>query len=224
MERHLLAIPARHGGIGILDPSVSCSNIYAASSKISDPLKQAILSGESGYTYHLIESQLSAKATIHNIRQQQAVEAINLLKTELPESLKRSVELASEKGASSWLTTLPIADFGFKLHKGAFRDALALRYGWPPSRIPQNCECGTTFSVDHAFSCPRGGFPILRHNEIRDLTANLLTEVCHQVSTEPDLQPLTNETWRMKSTNTQDGARLDIAVNGFWGSRRKKFL
>ncbi len=35
------------------------------------------------------------------------------------------------------------------------------------------------------------GFPSIRHNEIRDITANLLTEVCHDVSVEPGLQPLT---------------------------------
>ena len=38
--------------------------------------------------------------------------------------------------------------------------------------------------------CPYGGFPIIRHNEVRDLTATLLTEVCHNVATEPALQPI----------------------------------
>lgn len=45
--------------------------------------------------------------------------------------LQRSVRAASEKGASAWLTALPIEEHGFALHKGAFRDALALTYGWP---------------------------------------------------------------------------------------------
>ena len=92
------------------------------------------------------------------------------------------------------------------------------------SRTPSNCECSTKFTIDHAITCPRGGFPILRHNKIRDLTANLLTEVCHEVSTEPDLQPLSTETFSLNSTNTQDGARLDIAVNGFWGGRHERTL
>ena len=42
------------------------------------------------------------------------------------------MDLAQEKGASSWLTTLPLKEFNFALHKGAFRDAVALRYGWQP--------------------------------------------------------------------------------------------
>jgi len=43
----------------------------------------------------------------------------------------------------------------------------------------------------HALSCLRGGFPIVHHNEIQDVTANLLTEVCHDIVIEPNLQPLT---------------------------------
>jgi len=33
------------------------------------------------------------------------------------------------------------------------------------------CACGTSFSVEHVLSCPKGGLPSLWHNEIRDLTA-----------------------------------------------------
>ncbi len=42
----------------------------------------------------------------------------------------RTLDLASERGASNWLTSLPISEFGFSLHKGAFVDALCLCYGW----------------------------------------------------------------------------------------------
>jgi len=37
---------------------------------------------------------------------------------------------------------------------------------------------------------PFGDFLTIRHNEFRDLTATLLTEVCHNVLTEPALQPI----------------------------------
>ena len=69
-------------------------------------------------------------------------------------------------------------------------------------------------------SCPTGGFPSIRHNEIRDL--NLLTEVCHDVCVEPDLQPLTGEQLVNATANTQDGARLDIAASSGWGGRYEK--
>ena len=117
------------------------------------------------------------------------------------------MDLAQEKGASSWLTPLPLEEFSFTLHKGAFRDAIALRYGWQPAYSPSSCACGSNFSVEHALSCPKGGFPTIRHNEIRDLTANLMSEVCQDVCVEPTLQPITGE---VPTAITDDGTRLDI--------------
>ena len=52
--------------------------------------------------------------------------AASALTAELPQPLRRGVFAASEKGASAWLTTLPMQRHGFALHKGAFRDAVAL--------------------------------------------------------------------------------------------------
>ena len=83
--------------------------------------------------------------------------------------------------------------------------------------MPSTCTCGSKFSVEHALSCTKGGFPSIRHNEIRNLTATLLTEMCHNVCIEPGLQPVSNETLTGASANRQDGARLDIAANGYRG-------
>ena len=41
-------------------------------------------------------------------------------------------------------------------------------------------------------------------------------------STEPTLQPITGEVFNHATTITEDGARLDIAANGFWGSRLER--
>ncbi len=53
---------------------------------------------------------------------------------------------------------------------------------------------GRALSIEHALSCAKGGFPTIRHNEIRDLTADLLTEVCNDIRIESDLQPITEQT------------------------------
>ena len=53
------------------------------------------------------------------------------------------------------------------------------------------------------------------------MTANLLSEVCHSVQTEPDLQLLTGETLAHQTANRQDNAWLDIRAQGFWGERRQ---
>ena len=78
--------------------------------------------------------------------------------------------------------------------------------------------CGKQFTVDHALSCPCGGFLSL-YNEIRDVTADFLNEVCHNVSTEPELQPLSGELLKHRMANTEDGARLDVIAQGFWEDR-----
>ncbi len=44
-------------------------------------------------------------------------------------------------------------------------------------------DCGTHFSIEHALSC---GFPSIRHNEIRDISANLMSEVCNNVYRSPE--------------------------------------
>ena len=100
--------------------------------------------------------------------------------------------------------------------KSAFVDAISLRYGWhPPPATPTHCVCGSSFTVQHVLSCPRGGFPIIRHNKLRYLTAHLLTEVCHDVRTEPDLQPLTGETLshdvRVFNPLAASNSNMDIA-------------
>lgn len=63
------------------------------------------------------------------------------LQPQLPESVqKRPMVLSQEKGASCWFTTLPISQF--TLHKGAFCDIIALRYGWDPYHAHSHCIYG----------------------------------------------------------------------------------
>lgn len=217
LERSLLALPARMGGLGIGIPSESAINEYQASQQVTATLCDHIISQDLAYCYVIVTKQLEAKAQVsHDIKERKTSE-FNDIYEHLSSQLQRAVDLATEKGSSSWLTTLPLEEHGFALHKRAFHDALALRYGWSPSEMPSKCACGNNFTVEHALSCAKGGFPSIRHNEVRDLTATLLTEVCNNVSTEPYLQPISNETLTGATANTQDGARLDIAANGFWG-------
>ena len=105
--------------------------------------------------------------------------------------MHRFVLLPGEPGSSSWLTALPLTEHGFAKGKRAFRDALCLRYGWQPPLLQSSCVCEKRFTVEHALGCPCGGYPSIRHNELRDITAELLTKVCHSVGIEPTLQPLT---------------------------------
>ena len=66
-----------------------------------------------------------------------------------------------------------------------------------------------------------GRLPFLRHNEVRDFTASLISEVCSNVCTEPTLNPVSGQNLPA-STISSDGARLDVAADGFWGSRNER--
>lgn len=145
------------------------------------------------------------------------------VKNYLPESTKRAVDLAMEKGASSWLTAIPIKDLGFDLNKAQFWDAIKLRYDWEITDLPSVCVCGEAFSVDHAMICRRGGFVIQRHNELRDLEAEMLDMVCYDVEVEPVLQVLTGETLE-RGANIAPDARLDIHARGVWERQRSAFF
>ena len=134
------------------------------------------------------------------------------------------MDLNSEIGSSSWLTVLPLQDQGFHLHKQEFWDALHLRYGWKLTDTPGHCVCGSPFTPDHAMICRHGGLTFVRHNEIRDLTADWLDKVCYNVTVEQPLQRLTGETIVPATANRQDEACADIHARGFWGRRQGAFF
>ena len=69
-----------------------------------------------------------------------------------------------------------------------------------------------------------GGFPTIRHNELRDLTASLLSVVCHNVAIEPRLQPLNGESMTHRTAITTDDARLDIRARGFWSTSQDAYF
>ena len=133
---------------------------------------------------------------------------------------QRSIKSSQEKGASSWLGVLPLAEQGFNLNKGEFRDAIAMRYNLPIKGLPSVCPCGQKFNVTHAMNCKKGGFVIMRHNNLRDFEANLVKKVCTDVEIEPPLQPLQGESLE-NGENSSEAARLDVRARGFW--RRGQF-
>ena len=72
--------------------------------------------------------------------------------------------------------------------------------------------------------CPFGGLPTIRHNEVHNLTASLLTEVCYNVATELSLQPFTSETFSLASANTTNDACLDVKARGFWSRSQDAYF
>ena len=223
-ERRIFALPCRMGGMGISNPVARALSDFETSDRITSVMAALIVNQSTQYNTST-QQQLKEKRSISRREKwQKQNDDLDDLKEVLTASQQRSLSLAGEKGASTWLTALPIENMGFTLHTRAFRDAVFLRYGWTPPFLPTNCICGNAFSVEHALSCNRGAFPIRRHNEIRDLTAELLSHVCYDTCLEPGLQKLNDERFQLRTANTDDNARLDISANGFWERSERAFF
>ena len=107
----------------------------------------------------------------------------------MDEKEKRLVKISTEKGLSNWLTMLLITEHSFELSKQQFWDSVRLRYGWETANLP----CGSKFDIQHSISCKKGGFVSIRQNDLRDLTARIVSEVCKDTEIEPKLSSLPGE-------------------------------
>ncbi|KAL9960502.1 hypothetical protein ACROYT_G033970 [Oculina patagonica] len=208
-------------GLGLINPSQDAASQFKVSTKITAPLVEKIIAQD-----HETPADTAVK-TLQQCVRRETNEALQTrlgnVRESLPQKTQRAIDLATEKGASNWLTVLPLKDMGYNLNKGEFRDAVKLRYDWEIDDKPTVCVCGDAFTIDHAMICRRGGFIIQRHNELRDLEADLLKMVCNDVEIEPVLQELTGE--RLPSgANTTPDARLDIHARGFWEKQRSAFF
>ena len=143
-----------------------------------------------------LDKIIAAKSNIRQTNRLREILLANTLDTKLGEAESKLLILA-EKTSSSWQ--------GFLLNKGEFRDELHLGYGWEVTNTPEMCACRKS---DHALICMKGSFPTLGHNQIRNVTASLLTEVCHNVAIEPPLQHLSVEQFSCRSANTSPKAAL----------------
>jgi hypothetical protein len=213
--RELFSLPPNLGGMGLANPMTSANHQHRASLHITKSLVESIHHQGAVSTSNMHQAKAEMRTERQSSQKQQAENLIPKLTTQL----QRCVQLSQQKGASLWLTSMPIERHGYTLHKSDFKDAIALRYDLPLQRLPSHCVCGHLFSVDHAMTCPTGGYTSIRHNEVRDLTASMLKQTCHDVQVEPHLQPLIGEVMMLRTANTDPGARLDISACGVWGGR-----
>ena len=172
---------ARLGGLGFTNPTQSANAEFQASVNLTARLAERIMSQlyEPGDEAEITQLQEEAKKE----KEERLLKRSDEWRNSLPARTKRAVSLAWEKGASTWLTVIPNKDTNCDLNKRELKDAIHLRYGWEIMGTLTVCVCGDRFSVDRTMLCKHGGFIIQRHNELRDLEADLLDLVCNNVET-----------------------------------------
>ena len=222
LQRRIFALPVRYGGLGIANPVETCDREYQSSLNITKELSDLIHRQEQDLSLFNPQTQANIIRESKLLKESHLKQKFEELLLLLPSiERKRCLQMSREKGSGSWLTVLPLQDFGYTLNKQEFRDALCLRYGWNIPNMPHFCGCGIKNSIDHTLICKKGGYVAMRHNNLRDLNVTLQKEVCRDVVSEPRLLPLENE----EVDGTQaDRAAPDISSRGLWSTFQRTFF
>ena len=223
-ERDLFALPLRFGGLGIQNPTKSADREFEASVAITNDLTNLILQQNQDISQLNSARVKEIKKGMRQIRERQYQEELDRILNEGGNCLKKVIDAATEKGSYLWLSALPIKSLGYVLNKIEFHDAVALRYNWGIKGIPKKCSCGSTNDLDHLLTCKKGGFVIMRHNDLRDVESQLMSEAgCRNVVVEPSLIPTRGDHLRGQTTSGNQ-ARVDIAATGIWGKFERTFF
>ena len=71
MERKLLALPARFGGLALTNPTQATVNEFCTSTKITEDLRIAIIQQNPEYTSETVAKQLEVKREINKLKRNQ---------------------------------------------------------------------------------------------------------------------------------------------------------
>ena len=107
--RELMALPVWLRGLGITNLSADASSHY-------DVLTVLIMEQSHQYSNIKRAEHIAIKNELVTIRRHCQSQTATELKSKLLTSMKKAMDLSSEKGGSNWLSTLPILDHRFALH------------------------------------------------------------------------------------------------------------
>jgi hypothetical protein len=216
--RPLLALPVRHGGLGIPDPTTTSEHCYLTSNAITSLLKESLIHGTplcaQEHRRTAAEERLAAK---NRQKDDNDFNLTNILSTATPMDKRR---IKRSKSTGAWLTTMPNLLNGSDLSAEEFRDGVRLRFGLTPKAMQPRCDgCGERFTTEHAMSCRKGGLIMQRHDDIVTTWGQLCGQAYtpSTVSDEPLILP--SRDIPVNNANRTEPApelRGDLAVHGFW--------
>ena len=224
IERELFALPARLGGLGLSNPTVSAvqQHVHLLHLHHFSPNNCHFQPKHNLHFHHL---QWPTESKTVNPPYQPSTDQHNCwalkIKNEQPASsrcnpCKWKGRLLLANSPTHWWTRL-CTHAQRRFQRCSFSPILNWHAAYKSTH---------QMHLQQAFFCrscsvlPYWWFPFHQTQPTkRYLTAEALTEVCSDVCVEPHLQPLSGESLRYSSAIKEDGARLDIRANGFWGNR-----
>ena len=164
VERVLLALPVKFGGLG-LQNLCEVANIELLNSKeVTGELYENVITRNKDCQIDSekrenIKNELKTRKILnYKIKLEE-------LRNSMNEKMKRCNDISDKAGSSNWLSVIPMREFNYVLHK-KFSNSIRLRYGWPVLSLPVSCSCGEGFNVQDVMPCKKGRFITLRHNEV----------------------------------------------------------
>ena len=145
-------MPSRslNGRLSIVSPTASSE--YGLSRRVSSLLVSLILDQSFHYSVAILYLLEDLRPATHNTRRQGPKIEADQLKSELSDDVRSFVLLVKKEGTSNWLTSLPIHEYRFILHKRTFRSIIAMWLAFYGN--PAECVCGNLhFSMEHTSSC-----------------------------------------------------------------------
>ena len=140
-ERKLYSLPPSLGGLGIPIFSEQADIEFANSKALTEQLQQNISSQDPSNNIDKDEIK-KIKNRIKAVKKSRNLQLLEAVRGSFSEEKNKLLDISCEKGASLWLTTLPIKDEGFQIDKQSFWDLLKIRFGYQLTRLPNVCACG----------------------------------------------------------------------------------
>ena len=141
IEWELFSFPVRFGGLGICNPVSNSEEQYGFSRALLQGFVDLVLSQKSALCSEVTHHQNDLFRHLSAPREQSLSAQLQSTISNCPPPLRWAVECCMERGASAWLSALPLEQYGFALHKGKFIDAVCLHYGFTLSMLPSHCVC-----------------------------------------------------------------------------------
>ena len=127
-DRNLFALPLKMGGLDLLS-NTDFSRNYDWSQAICDPLENS--DPEIAETEQTLIKR-NIKTERQNITHSKKAKIIKNCSSEK----QRTINLASQKGPSNWLSVLPLKRYNFSLNQSEFKDGFYLRFGIGTNKRP----------------------------------------------------------------------------------------
>ncbi|CEL99221.1 unnamed protein product [Vitrella brassicaformis CCMP3155] len=214
-EAQLMMLPARHGGMGVRDPTERVAVAYETSTKGTSLLVSTIQNGDppDGPPFNPFQHHAEMQQAVKEGRRatdEAAKERFEDGLEQLPPERRRAVHRAIEVKTAGWVTCRPDAEDHTDMTPDKFRDNMAIRYAYERPKMPTHCDgCGATYSLDHALNCGVGGLVIRRHNEVVDVLCDLSAKAWGESA-------VRKEGVIVEPEEGEKEVRTDMVVRGVW--------